>query len=381
MSTRSDNSVTIKSDPAIECRQLNYTHGGFRLKDIELSIPSGQLTAIVGPNGSGKSTLLRILAGLAAPESGEVRILGEELHKFPRRKLARTLAMLPQSKHVPENLTVRELVAYGRSPYQSPWNYSANAEDQQWIDHALQLTGTARYADRMFHTLSGGEQQKARIAMTLAQNTDILLLDEPTTFLDITHQFDVMNMLASINRGTGITIVMVLHDLPQAVAFSHHMVALRRGSLVAAGSPRGLLDDVFLKKVYDLEASVSYVENYPVIIPKTYYKLEERNMIIVNNTSQIKKGQASLLIDRFDKVGKVEEMEGFLGLEVLLNEKPAEYDEVTISTRWVSKEAFQGWTRSDAFRESHSHRETPEYILSNTISFHEVKIVRNPISA
>jgi heme-degrading monooxygenase HmoA len=104
-------------------------------------------------------------------------------------------------------------------------------------------------------------------------------------------------------------------------------------------------------------------------------------MIIVNNTSQISKGQASLLINRFDKVGKVEEMDGFLGLEVLLNEKPAEYDEVTISTRWESKEAFQGWTRSDAFRESHSHRETPEYILSNAISFHEVKIVRNPISA
>lgn len=104
-------------------------------------------------------------------------------------------------------------------------------------------------------------------------------------------------------------------------------------------------------------------------------------MIIVNNTSQIAKGQASLLITRFDKVGKVELMEGFLGLEVLLNEKPAEYDEVTISTRWENKEAFQGWTRSDAFRESHSHRETPEYILNNTISFHEVKIVRNPISA
>jgi len=111
--------------------------------------------------------------------------------------------------------------------------------------------------------------------MTLAQNTDILLLDEPTTFLDITHQFDVMNMLASINRDTGITIVMVLHDLPQAVAFSHHLVALRRGSVVAAGSPRELLNANFLQNVYDLKASVTYVDNYPVIIPKTYYKLEE----------------------------------------------------------------------------------------------------------
>ncbi|WP_256990044.1 ABC transporter ATP-binding protein [Paenibacillus sp. VTT E-133280] len=271
----SPSSNTIKISPAIECQQLQYAHGGFRLKNIELSVPYGQLTAIVGPNGSGKSTLLRILAGLTTPESEGVRILGEELRKFPRRKLARTLAMLPQSKHVPENLTVRELVAYGRSPYQSPWNYSASAEDNQWINHALKLTGTSSYADRMFHTLSGGEQQRARIAMTLAQNTDIMLLDEPTTFLDITHQFDVMNMLASINRETGITIVMVLHDLPQAVAFSHHMIALRGGVVVTEGSPRVLLDANFLKNVYDLEASVTYVENYPVIIPKPYYKLEE----------------------------------------------------------------------------------------------------------
>lgn len=261
--------------PALECRQLNYTHGGFKLRNIELSVPAGQLTAVVGPNGSGKSTLLRLLAGLAAPESGEVLILGRELRQLPRRKLARTLAMLPQSRHVPENLTVRELVAYGRSPYQSPWNYSATAEDNSCIDQAMQLTDTAIYADRMFHTLSGGEQQKARIAMTLAQNTDILLLDEPTTFLDIAHQFDVMNMLASINRETGITIVMVLHDLPQAVAFSHHMVALKRGAVAAAGNPRALLDADFLQKVYGLNASVTYIGKYPAIVPQTYFTLEE----------------------------------------------------------------------------------------------------------
>lgn len=261
--------------PAIECRSLFFTHNGFRLRDIELVIPQGELTTIVGPNGSGKSTLLRLLAGLARPESGEVLVQGEPLQKLPRRMLARTLSMLPQSRRVPENLTVRELVAYGRSPYQRAWRYHLGSEDNEWIDHALQLTGTAIYADRMFHTLSGGEQQKARIAMTLAQNTEILLLDEPTTFLDIAHQFEVMNMLGAINRETGITIVMVLHDLPQAAAFSHHMVALKRGAVAAAGPPHTLLDAAFLQKVYDLRASVTYVENYPVIIPLLYSKLEE----------------------------------------------------------------------------------------------------------
>lgn len=366
---------------AIECRHVEYTRCGFGLKDIELTIPQGQLTAIIGPNGSGKSTLLKLLSGLTIPGSGEVLLLGKPLRSYSRRKLARTLSMLPQSRAVPDNLTVRELVAYGRSPYQSPWNYRLGTEDNYRIDRTMQLTGTAVLADRMFHTLSGGEQQKARIAMTLAQNTDIMLLDEPTTFLDITYQFDVMNMLRAINRETGITVIMVLHDLPQAAAFSHYMIALRREAIVAAGTPRELLNPVFLQKVYDLEASVHYVDNYPVIIPRPHSNWRnEPIMIIVNNTSQIVKGQASLLVDRFDKVGKVENMEGFLGLEVLLNEKPADYDEVTVSTRWNSKKDFQNWTRSEAFRESHSHRDgKPEYILSNTISFHEVKIVRNPI--
>ncbi|GGF88541.1 ferric citrate ABC transporter ATP-binding protein FecE [Paenibacillus albidus] len=259
--------MSTTAAPAIECRCLHFGHNGFRLKDILLSVPLGKITTIVGPNGSGKSTLLRVLSGLASPYSGEVLVHGEDLRRFPRRKLARTLSMLPQSKLVPDNLTVRELVAYGRSPYQSPWSYRPYTADIDHINRALQLTGTTAHADRMFHTLSGGEQQKARIAMTLAQNTDILLLDEPTTFLDIAHQFEVMSMLKAINHETGITIVMVLHDLPQAVAFCDHMIALKRGAVVAAGPPRALLDTEFLHQVYDLNASVTYVENYPVIIP------------------------------------------------------------------------------------------------------------------
>ncbi|WP_019908583.1 heme oxygenase [Paenibacillus sp. HW567] len=375
--------MTTETLPAIECRHIGYSRGNFRLESIGLSIPQGQLTTIVGPNGSGKSTLLRLLSGLAAPGSGEVLLLGKPLQAYARRDLARTLSMLPQSRQVPENLTVRELAAYGRAPYRSPWSYRPSTEDNALIDRALQLTGTAIFSDRMFHTLSGGEQQKARIAMTLAQNTEIVLLDEPTTFLDLAHQLDVMNTLREINRETGITIVMVLHDLPQAAAYSHYMIALKRGTVAAAGNPRELLNTLFLHKVYELDATVHYVDDYPVIIPKPYINWRnETIMIIVNNTSQIAKGQASLLIDRFDKVGKVESMEGFLGLEVLLNEKPADYDEVTISTRWNSKEDFQSWTRSEAFREAHSHRDgTPAYILSNTISFHEVKIVRNPVKA
>lgn len=364
---------------AIQTKQLSIEVGMFQLQDVAAAIPKGQMTAIVGPNGSGKSTLLRIITGLLKPDSGSVLIRDRPASDYSGTEFAQAVSMLPQAKDMMPELTVRELVAYGRAPHKKPFRQRLTAEDEQIIDWAMRVMSIRRHEDRMFHTLSGGEQQKARIAMALAQKTGIILLDEPTTYLDMTHQLEVMEMLSRINREYRITVVMVLHDLQQAAAFCHHMIAMKEGEIVASGIPRSVITPRFLREVYEIEAKVSFEEEYPVIIPIPKKYEEETTMIIVTNTSHITKGNGEKLIERFDRIGKVEQMEGFLGLEVLFTQNLSEYDEVSVVTRWNSKEDFQNWTKSDAFRESHSKRKTPDYIISNKITFQEVKVKRKPI--
>lgn len=255
------------SNPAIEVEQITLNRGHFQLDDISLAIPAGKLTAIVGPNGSGKSTLLRIMVRLLQPDHGIVKVQGMPATQYTRREWSRQITMLPQLKEALPQLTVRELVAYGRAPHKRRFQSLHSAEDQAIITQMLDWTGIARYSDRMFHTLSGGEQQRARIAMALAQQTPIVLLDEPTTFLDIAHQFEVMDMLHRINRETGLTIVMVLHELQQAAAYCHHMIALKNGRLAAQGEPLELLTDTFIQHVYGMNATIQYEGKYPVIVP------------------------------------------------------------------------------------------------------------------
>jgi len=370
----------MKAMTAIQTEHLQLDLGHFQLDGVTVSIPEGKMTAIVGPNGSGKSTLLKIVSRLAAADGGEIRVGDRLVQTFKPAEFARTLTMLPQSKEMFPDLTVQEIVAYGRSPHKRFWENRMSAEDREAIEWAMEATGTEKHRDRLFHTLSGGEQQKVRIAMALAQKTGILLLDEPTTFLDLSHQLDVMEMLQRLNREWGLTIVMVLHDLQQAAAYCHYLIAMKHGLVVAEGEPRAVITPRFLRYVYDIDAKVRFEEDYPIIIPVQKAK-EDSTMVIVTNTSQIKKGHAHKLIERFDKVGKVEFMEGFLGLEVLLTENTKDYEEVSVVTRWRRKEDFQAWTRSSAFKESHRHRDIPDYILSNKITFQEVKIVREPRTA
>lgn len=260
---------------AIKASNLCQKVGYFQLKDISLSIPTGKMTAIIGPNGSGKSTLLKITAQLMGMDEGEILIHDKPIRTYKRRELAKTISMLPQSKEGLPNLSVKELVSYGRSPHHSFLNQGSKTENEAIIDWALEITGTKKHENRMFHELSGGEQQKARIAMSLAQKTDILLLDEPTTYLDIAHQLDLMEMLQEINEQYGITIVMVLHDLQQAAAYSHHMIALKGGCLVDQGKPKDLLTAYFLQKVYNIHAHVYFENDYPIIIPQ----LKQRRLI------------------------------------------------------------------------------------------------------
>ncbi|MDU0205056.1 ABC transporter ATP-binding protein [Paenibacillus sp. MAH-36] len=251
---------------AIETRQVHLHVGGFQLQNVTLSIPSEKITAIVGPNGSGKSTLLQAMTRLLTPDQGEVFVQDKPLQRFKTIELARTIALMTQSKHTIPNLTVGELVAYGRSPYKRLFDHM-NQEDREIVQWAMEVTHTQRHENRMFHALSGGEQQKARIAMALAQKTTIILLDEPTTFLDIAHQLDVMEMLVKINEAYRITIVMVLHDLQQAANYCHYLVAMKRGEIQQTGNPKEVITAEFLKDIYQIEAKVRFEDNYVNIMP------------------------------------------------------------------------------------------------------------------
>jgi iron complex transport system ATP-binding protein len=222
---------------------------------MDVRIPSGQITALVGPNGCGKSTLLRGLARLLAPRGGAAFLDGKAIHRMPTRALATQLGILPQSPVAPEGLTVRELVAQGRYPHQS-WFQQWAADDEAAVLKALDLTNTTSLADRPVDALSGGQRQRAWIAMTLAQETQVILLDEPTTFLDLSHQIEVLQLLERLNREEGRTIVMVVHDLNHATRHAQYLIALHRGAVAAAGAPADVVTPELLRTVFGVEGAV-----------------------------------------------------------------------------------------------------------------------------
>lgn len=253
---------------AIKTNEVSLQLDTFQLKDVSLSIPTGKITAIVGPNGSGKSTLLKIISKLVKAHDGSVYIFDKDSHFYKTKKFAQILSMLPQQNHALPNLTIKELISFGRSPYKPFLQQHLTEEDETIIDEAMELTNIRHHQDRLYFSLSGGEQQRARIAMALAQKTKILLLDEPTTYLDIAHQFEVLDLLQSINKKYQLTIVMVLHDLQQAVYYSDYMIAMKQGRMIAKGPSKKLLSDEFLQEVYDMNAEILYKDDYPLIIPK-----------------------------------------------------------------------------------------------------------------
>jgi iron complex transport system ATP-binding protein len=222
---------------------------------MDVAIPSGQITALVGPNGCGKSTLLRGLARLLAPKGGAAYLDGKAIHRIPTRELARRLGILPQSPTAPEGLTVRELVAQGRYPHQS-WLQQWAADDEAAVAAALELTGMAGLAGRPVDALSGGQRQRAWIAMTLAQATPVILLDEPTNYLDLAHQIEVLQLLERLNRAEGRTIIMVVHDLNHATRHASHIVAMRAGAVVASGPPAEVVTPELQRRVFGVEAAV-----------------------------------------------------------------------------------------------------------------------------
>ena len=239
------------------------------VQGLDLVIPPGRITAIVGPNGCGKSTLLRALARLISPREGRVVLDGKALHGRPTKEIARTLGLLPQSPIAPEGIAVADLVGRGRHPHQkllARWS----AHDYDVVAHALASTGIADLAERSADELSGGQRQRVWIAMALAQETDILLLDEPTTFLDVAHQIDVLDLLTDLNRDRGTTIVMVLHDINMAARYADHLFAVRDGGVVASGPPSKVVTAGLIREVFDLDALVvdDPVSGTPIVLPR-----------------------------------------------------------------------------------------------------------------
>jgi iron complex transport system ATP-binding protein len=253
----------------LEARDLTLAYDSATVvKDLTLELPAGEVTMIVGTNGCGKSTLLRGLSRLLKPAAGTILLDGRDIHANPAREVARVLGLLPQSPIAPDGITVRDLVGRGRYPHQG-WFRRWSVEDDAAVARALAATGTAGLAERSIDELSGGQRQRVWIAMALAQETDLLLLDEPTTFLDVAHQIDVLDVITDLNRARGTTVAIVLHDLNLAARYGDHLVALKQGRIVAAGRPADVVTEDLVREVFGLPCRVvpDPVAGTPLVLP------------------------------------------------------------------------------------------------------------------
>jgi len=254
---------------SLALQQVTLGYGDRTVVDtLDLALPPGRITTIVGANACGKSTVLRAMARLLKPRTGQVVLDGKDLNQLPTKEVARTLGLLPQSPIAPEGIVVGDLVARGRHPHQrmlSRWT----AADDAAVAEALELTGTTDLADRAVDELSGGQRQRVWIAMVLAQQTEILLLDEPTTFLDVTHQVEVLDLLTDLNRTRGTTIAMVLHDLNLAARYADHLITVSEGQVYAAGDPAEVLTADRVHTVFGLRSRVILdpISSKPLVLP------------------------------------------------------------------------------------------------------------------
>jgi iron complex transport system ATP-binding protein len=253
----------------LRAEQVRLGYGDRTVVDgLDLDVVAGTVTAVIGPNGCGKSTLLRALGRLLKPTAGQVVLDGKRIDRVPTREVAKVLGLLPQAPSAPEGLTVADLVARGRHPHQA-WYRQWSADDEDAVAQALDWTGIADLAERPVDQLSGGQRQRAWISMALAQGTDLLLLDEPTTFLDLAHQVDVLELVRRLHSEAGRTVVMVLHDLNLAARYADRLVAMREGRIVAAGRPAEVITEELLEEVFGLAARVipDPVAGTPLVVP------------------------------------------------------------------------------------------------------------------
>ncbi|KMK20195.1 iron-enterobactin transporter ATP-binding protein [Pluralibacter gergoviae] len=257
------------SEARLRGDQLTLGYGKKIIADgLSVAIPDGHFTAIIGPNGCGKSTLLRTLSRLMTPRQGHVFLDGEHIQRYASKEVARRIGLLAQNAATPGDITVQELVARGRYPHQ-PLFARWRKEDEEAVTRAMAATGVLELAAQSVDTLSGGQRQRAWIAMVLAQETQIMLLDEPTTWLDISYQIDLLELLSALNREQGYTLAAVLHDLNQACRYATHLIALRDGKIIAEGAPGEIVTAGLIEKIYGMPCTIvpDPVAGTPLVVP------------------------------------------------------------------------------------------------------------------
>ncbi|AGK80312.1 ABC-transport system [Streptomyces microflavus DSM 40593] len=259
----------VVAEHTLEARDVRLGYGDREIvPGLSVTVPPGRITVIVGPNACGKSTLLRAMARLLVPSAGAVLLNGRSIQEMPTKEVAAVLGILPQSPTAPEGITVSDLVGRGRYPHQGFFR-RWSAEDDEAVAQALLSTDVLELADRPVDELSGGQRQRVWIAMALAQHTDILLLDEPTTFLDASHQLDVLDLLTDLNRERGVTMVAVLHDLNLACRYADHMIAMKDGRILAEGRPADIVTEELVGEVFGMRCSVieDPASATPMVVP------------------------------------------------------------------------------------------------------------------
>lgn len=260
---------------SIETKNLDIAYDdSLIVKELNMQIPEGKITSIIGANGCGKSTILKAVGRILKPKKGVVHLSGQDISKLPTKEIAKKMAILPQTPTAPSGLTVGELVAYGRFPHQKGFG-NLTEEDKRIVKWALTATKLSEFERREVDALSGGQRQRVWIAMALAQQTDLILLDEPTTYLDLAHQLEVLKLLYELNRNQKCTIVMVLHDLNLAARFSDYIIAIQKGAIIEHGAPEEVMTPEVLRKTFNINADVVIEpkSNRPVCI--TYDIVDE----------------------------------------------------------------------------------------------------------
>jgi len=259
--------------------RVGYTPDRPVISDLSLNIPGGQVTTIIGPNGCGKSTLLRAIGRLIPSQGGEVHLGDTDIGSMKRKDIAKTIGVLPQSPISPPGMIVSDLVSRGRHPHQS-WIRQWSSSDEEEVNAALEMTDVAELADRSVDSLSGGQRQRVWISMVLAQHTDVLFLDEPTTYLDLAHSVEVLDLVNRLRRDLDRTVVMVLHDLNLAIRYSDNLVVMRDGDLIATGKPEEIITSELLKEVFELDATVieDPVVGGPLIVPNDPYDIKGKKV-------------------------------------------------------------------------------------------------------
>lgn len=247
---------------------LSFAYGKHEvLKNLDLTIHEGAITTLIGANGCGKSTLFNLMTKNLKPDAGEITLYGENVAACRIKDFAKKVAIVHQYNSAPADLSVEKLVAYGRTPYHTMGLSPDPAEDEEKVKWALEITNTTQIKDKPITELSGGQKQRVWIAMALAQNTKVLFLDEPTTYLDVRYQLDILRLIQRLNREFGITVIMVLHDINQSLYYSDEIVAMRDGKIIAHGLPEKIITTELVRSVYDVELQIREVDGKPFVIP------------------------------------------------------------------------------------------------------------------